>query len=262
MKEIVGVNQPGMQLADLHIHTTGSDGHMTPEQVVELAQSLEHLSAIAITDHNTIRSGYEAKNYAAKQGYPLIVYVGSEINTQEGHFIGLDLAYDIAKGQPVVDTIKQIHQQNGLAIVVHPFLPRLLYGKFSLDEADIALIRDHPDPEVYLDAYEAYNSGVEENVKLDGNDKAIDYYERNYITGTLGAAVGGTDAHFFTVGRAVTAYSGDLLEAIRERRTAVLALNREEQLAVWEKAKIIFGENVIFSDPRISKMVDRVLGNP
>jgi predicted metal-dependent phosphoesterase TrpH len=44
---------------DLHIHTTASDGSLTPAQVLSLACELR-LAAIAITDHDTIEGSREA----------------------------------------------------------------------------------------------------------------------------------------------------------------------------------------------------------
>jgi 3',5'-nucleoside bisphosphate phosphatase len=44
---------------DLHIHSTASDGTLTPAQIIDLAQA-QHLSAIAITDHDTIDGAREA----------------------------------------------------------------------------------------------------------------------------------------------------------------------------------------------------------
>jgi hypothetical protein len=44
---------------DLHVHSTASDGTLTPAQILELAQA-QHLRAIAITDHDTIDGSKEA----------------------------------------------------------------------------------------------------------------------------------------------------------------------------------------------------------
>ena len=44
---------------DLHIHTTASDGTLTPAEVVSQALELK-LKAIAITDHDTLAGSKEA----------------------------------------------------------------------------------------------------------------------------------------------------------------------------------------------------------
>jgi hypothetical protein len=64
---------------DLHSHTNESDGSLTPEQLVSLAGRLG-LTALAITDHDTL-SGYEkALPFARNAGLDLIC--GIELNTR------------------------------------------------------------------------------------------------------------------------------------------------------------------------------------
>jgi predicted metal-dependent phosphoesterase TrpH len=50
-----------MEGIDLHIHSTASDGTLSPAGIIELAQKL-NLRAIAITDHDTIAGSKEAFN--------------------------------------------------------------------------------------------------------------------------------------------------------------------------------------------------------
>jgi len=74
---------------DLHIHTTASDGLLTPEKVVELAKEL-NLSAIAIADHDTV-DGYEsAKGIAKDIGVELISAVELSLSYQgrDFHLLG------------------------------------------------------------------------------------------------------------------------------------------------------------------------------
>ncbi|MBQ9664041.1 MAG: PHP domain-containing protein [Oscillospiraceae bacterium] len=67
------------RLIDLHTHTTTSDGSFTPAELVALASKLG-LSAVAITDHDTI-SGYpEACKAAENTGVEVIP--GLEISTR------------------------------------------------------------------------------------------------------------------------------------------------------------------------------------
>ncbi len=67
-----------MLKADLHIHTTASDGKLTPSKVVVQALQTD-LDVIAITDHDTIAGVEEAR--AAAKGTQLRVVEGVEIST-------------------------------------------------------------------------------------------------------------------------------------------------------------------------------------
>jgi predicted metal-dependent phosphoesterase TrpH len=74
--------------ADLHVHTTNSDGTYTPAQVVDLAR-LSGLAAVAITDHDTT-AGVAAARAAAGPGLEVIASV--EVTTEHGgrevHLLG------------------------------------------------------------------------------------------------------------------------------------------------------------------------------
>lgn len=82
-------------LIDLHVHTSCSDGTLTPEEVVATALDLQ-LAAIAITDHDTAVGVARAK--AAVQENPLEILSGIEISAEwlnkEIHILGLDLDPD------------------------------------------------------------------------------------------------------------------------------------------------------------------------
>ncbi|MGB9813586.1 MAG: PHP domain-containing protein [Thermovenabulum sp.] len=82
-------------LIDLHIHTTFSDGKLTPEEVVEKAAEL-NLKAIAITDHDTI-DGISFAIERAKYYPSLEIVPGIEINTdfenEEVHILGYYIDY-------------------------------------------------------------------------------------------------------------------------------------------------------------------------
>ena len=73
---------------DLHIHTTASDGTLSPSAVVALSESIG-LAAIAITDHDTV-AGF-AEGYAAAQGIEVISGVELSVKIQHGsaHIVGL-----------------------------------------------------------------------------------------------------------------------------------------------------------------------------
>jgi len=91
-----------MERADLHIHTTASDGVTAPAEVVRIAKQVG-LGAIAITDHDTVGGVREVMQAGAKLG--MIVVPGVEISTQmngkDVHILGyyIDIEDDLLLGR-------------------------------------------------------------------------------------------------------------------------------------------------------------------
>jgi 3',5'-nucleoside bisphosphate phosphatase len=86
-----------MKYIDLHVHSNASDGTLTPAEVVSLAASLS-LSAIALTDHDTVAGVAEAQAAAlvmSDASNPLRIIPGAEIsvayNGRDIHILGLFL---------------------------------------------------------------------------------------------------------------------------------------------------------------------------
>lgn len=84
-----------MGMIDLHVHSTASDGTLSPSEVVACALS-KRLDAIALTDHDTVDGLSEAENAARGTSLELIpgiemscVYEGTEI-----HILGLFIDKD------------------------------------------------------------------------------------------------------------------------------------------------------------------------
>jgi predicted metal-dependent phosphoesterase TrpH len=75
--------------ADLHLHTTFSDGLYTPRQIVDLAKR-SGLQAIALTDHDTLGGLADAEAAAAGSGLEIIpgVEISSNFNGREMHLLG------------------------------------------------------------------------------------------------------------------------------------------------------------------------------
>lgn len=78
-----------MAKADLHIHTTASDGNSTPEEIVDSARK-HKLEIIAITDHDTILGYRKARKYARKfDDIQLLsgVEITADFNSRECHLL-------------------------------------------------------------------------------------------------------------------------------------------------------------------------------
>jgi len=228
-----------MQLADLHVHTTRSDGWWEPERLAESAVA-RGLSAIGITDHDDIEAGFAVADAAARRGLPLRVYIGQEVSARaEGsagdvHILGLDLTEEIRPWQSIEATIEAILSQGGFPILPHPRTADR--GRPSFDQI-VALGLPV--------AVEIYNASMLDLKRLrdrslpEANREARAFYDANRER--LAGAVGGTDAHFRTIGRGLTAYRGDLREAIANRETAVLYRAERERLRPWDPVGYVRG---------------------
>lgn len=85
---------------DLHIHTTESDGSLTPSQVVHYAKE-KGLKAIAITDHDTIHGNEEAIKEGISEGVEVIPGVEISVDYSPGtmHMLG----YFITTEDPILN---------------------------------------------------------------------------------------------------------------------------------------------------------------
>jgi len=89
-----------MEYIDLHVHSNASDGTFTPSEVVKLAVA-SHISAIALTDHDTLMGIHEAQTaalLAIKDGSSIRVIPGTELSVsykkKDIHILGLFLDPD------------------------------------------------------------------------------------------------------------------------------------------------------------------------
>ena len=81
--------------ADLHMHSTASDGQYTPSELVKLAKE-KGLEAIALTDHDNVSGVAEAE--AAGQALGLRVIRGVEVSADDYlnlHILGYDFAVSV-----------------------------------------------------------------------------------------------------------------------------------------------------------------------
>lgn len=97
----MGGLRPATGLVDLHSHSTASDGAFAPAEVVAHA-SRAGLSALALTDHDTVGGVVEAR--AAGEALGVRVIAGVELSAMEGereiHLLGLHLERpDVIEGE-------------------------------------------------------------------------------------------------------------------------------------------------------------------
>ena len=199
--------------ADLHMHSTYSDGLGTIQQVLQYAQTQTNLDVIALTDHDVIDGALRARDLWAKGNYRFDFIVGEEVSTKSGHLLALFIEKRIPPRLSMEESIDLIHAQGGLAIVAHPLnqifrhsCPRSVLDRIKASES------------VWLDGIETWNAsfcGIYANrVAMQSNR---DYYGWSEL--------GNSDAHTLrAIGSGCTWFSGttaqDVREAIEQGETA------------------------------------------
>lgn len=203
--------------ADVHIHSTFSDGRPTIEEILKCVQHETNLDVIAITDHDTIEGALLARKLMREKNYRFELIVGEEVSSNEGHILGLFLHEKIEPCQSAHETLKQIHAQGGIAIAAHPFYEsRMNSGKITWAHGVGALTllqeKNHFDAIETINATPVYE---EENLRA------------KYINRLLlfRAETGSSDAHILQgIGRGYTLFEGRSAHAFREA-----ILNHETQ---------------------------------
>jgi hypothetical protein len=119
------------------------------------------------------------------------------------------LGKPIKRGMSLEDTVDAIHDQGGLAIVPHPFMP-VYFGSIQPGMLRRLLEKHRVDG---IEMMFTVPIGARRRQVLD------EFFAQNREQ--LGAAVGGSDCHFGSgdIGRVVTDYEGDFKTAVQLRTT-------------------------------------------
>ena len=216
-----------MLSADLHIHTTYSkDGESSVQEVLSSARAAG-LDLIAITDHDSI----EGFSLAAELSGDILVIPGVEVSTNEGHLIALGITSALSPSGDILETIREIHDQGGIAILPHPF-HRYRHGAALKCKEALASV----------DAIEVYNSRY---IFGGANRKALRWAKK------IGKPiVAGSDAHnakFVGYGRTLIDAEKTIpavLDAIRHgktrpagRKTPVRIYTKQSLRNSWRKIR-------------------------
>ncbi|MDH5448404.1 MAG: CehA/McbA family metallohydrolase [Candidatus Bathyarchaeota archaeon] len=180
----------------MHVHTKYSfDAFITPKELVIYSKK-QGLDGVAITDHDTINGLQEFSKIKS-----LLVIPGAEITTKQGHVLAINVNTTIKTGLSFVETIDQIHDAGGLAIVAHP---TAFFKGIAEEELD-----------QNFDAMEVINSSaVPFSFSVRKNRKMAD--KLNF------PQTGGSDAHYaLEVGMAYT-----VIDAEKEVDEVVKAIKR------------------------------------
>ncbi|MGZ7094946.1 MAG: CehA/McbA family metallohydrolase [Methanobacterium sp.] len=108
-------------IIDPHIHSIYSnDSRMTPAEIIERSRKIG-LDAVAIADHNSIKGSMEGIK-ESKGMEDIILIPAMELSTLKGHIVALGIQEEIKPKISPEETIENIREQGGIAIVPHPFV--------------------------------------------------------------------------------------------------------------------------------------------
>ncbi|MBS3088902.1 hypothetical protein J4402_03950 [Candidatus Pacearchaeota archaeon] len=193
--------------ADLHNHLRTSsrmDGLFNPaiDRAAERLGSGGIFGLVNFSDHRyedfAGQRGYERENFGNAVYVPekdILVVKGQEVPTAKGHLLVLGLEEDnhLKEGRPVLDSIKEAKDANGIIVADHPFGKEGL-GHFFVDEYN-----SHRDYFGLLNGWEVFNGeaalwfpGL---TPKNANNAAHDIYESYRLEVKGIAAVTSSDGH-------------------------------------------------------------------
>ena len=190
--------------ADLHMHSTYSDGIGTIQQILHHVEHNTDLDVIALTDHDVMEGALRARDIWARGDYRFDFIVGEEINTREGHMLALFIEKRIPPNLSIERSIDLVHEQGGLAIVAHPLNP-LFRHSCQREVLDRIFVNN----DTWLDAIETWNAsfcGIYANrLAMRTNREVYGWPE-----------VGNSDAHtLHAIGRGCTWFEGSTAQHVR-----------------------------------------------
>lgn len=105
---------------DLHVHSTASDGTMSPEMILQTAAEMG-LPGLALTDHDTLAGLQPAEEYLAARDLNVQFIPGIELNTDSGnselHILGYFVRYHNSPIQQRLLEIKAARYQRAEKMV-------------------------------------------------------------------------------------------------------------------------------------------------
>jgi predicted metal-dependent phosphoesterase TrpH len=183
--------------ADLHIHTTASDGIDDVVAIVEHAARRDDLDLIAITDHERIDAALAGRAIARDRGLAIDVVVGEEVTTLGGHLLALFVERPIRPYRSLRRTIAEVHEAGGLAIPAHPLVPYPLCAQGWV----LRRLLDDADEAVRPDALETFNPTA---LGRPWHDRVVRFADEQHL-----AHIGNSDAHALeAVGSGWTTFPG------------------------------------------------------
>lgn len=192
-----------MGKADLHLHTSFSDGMADVPELLDYVDEHTDLDIIGIVDHDDVRGALAARELWAKGTYRFELVTGIEVTAQEGHVLALWVDEPVPSLVPLERVVEEVRRQGGLCVVPHP----LSWLTRSIGARTLA-------------RFAGWFDGIE--VACCSPAARVSLRRAAALNRSLGLAeLGGSDAHFLqAIGSAYTEFEGRTAEGLKQ---AILA---------------------------------------
>ena len=192
-----------MGKADLHLHTSFSDGMADVQELLDYVEEHTDLDIIGIVDHDDVRGALATRERWAKGAYRFELVTGVEVTALEGHVLALWVEEPVPSLVPLERVVEEVRRQGGLCVVPHP----LSWLTRSIGARTLARFAGSFD-------------GIE--VACCSPAARVSLRRAAALNGSLGLAeIGGSDAHFLqAIGSAYTEFDGRTAEGLKQ---AILA---------------------------------------
>ncbi len=196
-----------MLKAELHVHSSLSDGRDSVRRIVEVAVDRD-FDVLSITDHDTIEGSQEAADVVEEEHYPITILPGVEITTANGHLLAYGISTDIDAGMSMEESCAAVRKMGGLCFLAHPF-DFIRGGSIRISSFRV------------VDGVEVYNS-----------KNPFNFLAARYAAKYGKPGIAGSDAHFAEhIGAAVTYLASPTPSSLLEARFEGRRMPIRERLA-------------------------------
>jgi predicted metal-dependent phosphoesterase TrpH len=188
-----------MGKADLHIHTSHSDGMADVPELLDYVEERTDLDVIGIVDHDDIGGALAARERWAKGTHRFEFVPGIEVTALEGHVLALWVDEPVPSLVPLESVVEAVRRQGGLCVVPHP----LSWLTRSIGTSTLTRFATSFD-------------GIE--VACCSPAARVSARRAAALNCLLGLAeLGGSDAHFLqSIGSAYTNFEGQTADELRQ----------------------------------------------
>lgn len=269
--------------ADLHIHTTHSDGYEPPELVVASARE-RGMDIIAITDHNAFSGSVAAKKKVADMGLDITVILGEEYSLEYSpmHILALgteeeiDRKYltkqvlDMPETKKILESnlklscdaevyactqvlLDQVSKIGGISILAHPYWKPIALNGTRTDTPENVYIELGKDKK--FAGIEIVSGSLDGEVNVSNLQASL----ARTILGNFDGVpiIGITDAHYYTTDSITGKHFTIVFSKSNSKDRVLEALGSGFTVAV----ELVNGKPLCYGEHRLVKFAEFLLKN-